>query len=139
MKKFFNEFKEFALRGNILNIAVGVIIGGAFQGVVTSLTNNLLSPIIGLFVGQNFDTLSVDVFGATITYGAFITSVINFLLLALVVFFLVKGMNKLFAAKAPAAEPAPEAPSTRTCPYCASEININAVRCPLCTSQLEQA
>jgi len=135
MKKFLNEFKDFALKGNVLNLAVGVIIGAAFQGVVNSLTENILSPIIGLLTRQNFDSLKLDVLGITLKYGAFITSVINFIIMAFVVFLLVRIMNQILAighekAKAPL-------PVKKQCPYCFSEIDIKAVRCPACTSKLE--
>ncbi|MGI6751865.1 MAG: large conductance mechanosensitive channel protein MscL [Anaerovoracaceae bacterium] len=137
MKKFFDEFKQFALQGNVMNLAVGIIIGAAFQGVVTSLTDNILSPIIGLFTGQNFDALMVEAFGVTIKYGAFITSVLDFLIMAFVVFLIVRGMNKLTSVNK---ETLPEPnPTTKTCPYCISEIDINAIRCPNCTSQLDGA
>jgi len=99
MKSFMKEFKEFALRGNVMTLAVGMIIGLAFQNVVTALTDNIISPIIGIFVGQNFDYLYVYVRGATIQYGAFITAVVNFIILALVVFLIVKAMNRLINEK----------------------------------------
>jgi len=133
MKKFLTEFKEFALRGNVMNLAVGVIIGGAFQGVVKSLTDNILSPIIGLFTGQNFDNLELAVVGVVIKYGAFLTSVINFFIMAFVVFLLVKGMNRIVEPKVEAKKE----PQKSTCPYCLSEINKAATRCPACTSKLE--
>ena len=95
MKGFFKEFKEFALKGNVMTLAVGMIIGLAFQNVVSSLTDNIISPIIGIFVGQNFDTLELVVRGATIRYGAFITSIADFIILAFIVFLMVKGMNSL--------------------------------------------
>jgi len=95
VKSFFNEFKEFAIKGNVMTLAVGMIIGLAFQDVVSSLTDNIISPIIGIFVGQNFDYLYLNVRGASIGYGAFITSIINFVILAFVVFLIVKGMNRL--------------------------------------------
>jgi large conductance mechanosensitive channel len=136
MKKFLNEFKEFALKGNVLNLAVGIIIGAAFQNIVTSLTNNILSPIIGLFARQNFDTLQLSIFGVDILYGAFITSVINFLIIAFVVFMLVKGINKLVALSAPPPAPAQGA-KTRKCPFCITEISIDAIRCPACTSHVD--
>ena len=135
MKKFLSEFKEFALQGNVMDLAIGVIIGAAFQNVVSALTDNILSPIIGLFVGQNFDGLSADVLGVTIKYGAFITSVINFIIMAFVVFLIVKLLNKASASRKKqdiAAEP-----DTQTCPYCCSEIPAKAIRCPECTSQLD--
>lgn len=134
MKKFLQEFKEFALKGNVLNLAVGVIIGGAFQGIVTSLTDNILSPIIGLFAGKNFDALHVNILDVTLTYGAFITSVINFLIMAFVVFVLVKGMNRIFSLTKK--EEALAAPTTKECPYCRSAIHLEASRCPHCTSEL---
>jgi len=135
MKKFLKEFKEFALRGNVMNLAIGVIIGAAFQGVVGSFTENIISPIIGLFVGQNFDTLQVTVLGATITYGAFITSVIDFIIMALVVFIMVRLISRALAAGQKEASP-PE-PTTKKCTFCMSEISIEATRCPSCTSHLE--
>jgi len=133
MKKFLNEFKTFALKGNVLNLAVGVIIGAAFQGVVSSLTDNILSPIIGLLTRQNFDSLMLEVLGITLKYGAFITSIINFIIMAFVVFLLVRLMNKILTIghdkeKAPLAK--------KKCGYCFSEIDINATRCPACTSIL---
>jgi len=135
MKSFIKEFKEFALKGNVMIFAVGVIIGGAFQGVVTSFTDNIISPVLGLFMGMNFDNLMFSAFGATIKYGAFLTSVINFVIMAFVVFLMVKGMNRLMSAgKDEEAEPA--APDARLCPYCKKEIHAEATRCPACTSQL---
>ena len=133
MRKFLNEFKEFAVRGNVMSLAVGVIIGGAFQGVVRSLTDNILSPIIGLFTRQNFDSLELNVIGITLRYGAFITSVINFIIMALVVFLLVRGMNRLLSLVEP---PKKETPPPRLCPYCKTAINKDATRCPACTSEL---
>ena len=132
MKKFLEEFKTFALRGNVMSLAVGVIIGSAFQGVVASLTDNLLSPIIGLFTRQNFDTLQLSVLGITLRYGAFITSVINFTIMAFVVFILVRGMNKLLSLGEQKKEP----PKPRLCPFCKTVIHLEATRCPACTSQL---
>ncbi len=137
MKNFFNEFKAFISKGNVMNLAVGVIIGAAFQGVVTSLTDNILSPIIGLFAGQNFDLLKLEVFGVTIAYGAFLTSLVNFIIMAFVIFLIVKLMNKLLAAGKKPEEQA-QAPTTKKCPYCCSDIHTEATRCPACTSQLGQ-
>ena len=135
MKKFLREFKEFALRGNVMNLAIGVIIGAAFQGVVSSLTENIISPIIGLFVGQNFDALQVTIGGATLMYGAFITSIIDFIIMAFVVFLIVKAINRLMSVGKK--EEAPAAPTTKKCTFCMSEIAIEATRCPHCTSVLE--
>ena len=134
MKKFFTEFREFVLRGNVLNLAVGVIIGAAFQSIVTSLTENILSPILGLFMGANFDELQVEAFGVKLRYGAFVTSVINFLILSFVVFLLVKFVNGILSINKKPAEPS--GPATRVCPYCMTNINIKATRCPACTSEI---
>ena len=133
IKKLLNEFKEFAVKGNALNLAVGVIIGAAFQGVVTSLTNDILSPIIGLFAGSNFDSLQIAVFGVTIRYGAFLTSVVNFIIMAFVVFLLVKFLSS-FQTITGGKKKAP-----RKCPYCATVIDDSATRCPACTSELKKA
>ena len=138
MKSFLKEFKEFALKSNAMAIAVGVIIGGAFQSVVTSLTENILSPIIGLFVGKNFDTLWFSVLGVTIKYGAFITSVINFIIIAFVVFLMVKGMNGLMTIHKED-KPAGDEPAARICPYCKTVLHPEATRCPACTSELDAA
>ena len=133
MKRFFKEFREFALRGNVISLAVGMIIGLAFQDVISSLTTNILSPIIGLFIGQNFDTLTLDAIGVTLYYGAFLTSVLNFIILALVVFLIVKGMNKLLDTKEENTDEIP----TPTCPFCKTTLSEGATRCPACTSVLE--
>ena len=130
LKKFLQEFKEFALRGNVMSLAVGVIIGSAFQGVVKSLTDNILSPIIGLFTRQNFDSLEFGVLGITLRYGAFITSVINFTIMAFVVFMLIRAMNKLLSLGEQKQEETP----ARLCPYCKSALHPDATRCPACTS-----
>lgn len=137
MKKFFREFKEFAMRGNVIDLAVGVIIGGAFQKIVNSLVKDVISPIIGLFAKQNFENLSVTFLGVTVNYGLFITEVINFIIMAFVIFLLVKGLNSLSKLRK-AEEIAEEAPTTKNCPYCCSEISINATRCPHCTSVIEE-
>ncbi len=136
MKKFIQEFKTFALRGNVIDLAVGVIIGGAFQGIVKSLTDDILSPIIGLFAKTNFNDVSCTILGVEIRYGAFITAVINFLIMAFLIFLLVKGMNKLASLGHKHKEEKPPEPTTKLCPYCFSEIPIQASRCPHCTSVL---
>lgn len=146
MKKFFKEFKEFISRGNVLNLAVGVIIGAAFQSIVKSLTDDIISPVIGLIFKADFKDLSIVVKEATATdpelairYGAFITAVINFVIMALVVFLIVKGVNKLMDLGKKKEEPAaPAAPTTKKCPYCMSEIAIEATRCPHCTSEIKE-
>ena len=135
MKKFFEEFKAFALKGNMMDMAIGVIIGGAFSTLVTSLTDNLISPILGILGKVNFDAMMWDVFGdgkLVFKYGAFITSVINFLIMAFVLFCLLKAVNKLTAlGKKPEA---PAEPTTKVCPFCCSEIPIKAVKCAHCGS-----
>jgi len=129
-----NEFTEFAVKGNAMNLAVGVIIGAAFQSVVASLTNDILSPIIGLFTGQNFDSLMISAFGVTIMYGSFITSVVNFIIMAFVVFLLVKFLNSVTSVTKKKPEPA-DTPQPRKCPFCMTVIDADATRCPACTSQ----
>ena len=132
------EFKEFALRGNVLDLAVGVIIGSAFQKLVTSLTNNLISPILGCFTEVDFSGWSLKIGNLNLTYGAFITDVINFIIMAFIVFLIVKFMNKL-SNLGKKEEPATVdvEPTTKICPHCYSEVNIKATRCPCCTSELE--
>jgi len=138
LKKLIKEFKEFTLRGNVMNLAVGIIIGAAFQNIVTSLTNNIISPLIGLFTGLNFDAWQFTIFGVEIKYGAFITSVINFIIMAFVIFLLVKLMNKILSAGKKQEAVVEKAPA-RKCPYCMTEVNVNATRCQACTSQIGEA
>lgn len=122
------------MRGNVLDLAVGVIIGAAFQAIVTSLTSDIISPFLGIFGGMNFDQLSFTINGATIAYGKFITAIINFLIMAFVIFLIVKLVNKIMSiGKKPQEEPEP---TTKKCPYCFSEIDINATKCPHCTSNI---
>ncbi len=134
MKKFFSEFKTFVMRGNVLDLAVGVIIGAAFQAIVTSLTNDIISPLLGIFGGMNFDQLSFEINGATIAYGKFITAVINFLIMAFVIFLFVKLINKVMSIGKKPEKPAE--PTTKKCPFCFSEIDIKATKCPHCTSNV---
>ena len=136
MRKLINEFKEFALRGNVIDLAVGVIIGAAFQNIVSSLTDDIISPLIGIIAKTDFKDLVLTVFGVNIKYGSFITAVINFFIMAIVLFALIKLMNK--AASLGKHEEAPAAPTTNKCPYCLSEIAIEATRCPHCTSILDE-
>lgn len=138
MKKFLNEFKEFIMRGDVLDLAVAVLVGAAFQSIVTSLTDNIISPVIGLFTRMNFDQLSVQIpyTDVIIKYGAFITSVINFLIMALIIFLIVKVINKIMTFGRKKEEQTQEE-TTKECPYCKSEISIDATRCPHCTSKLE--
>ena len=152
MKKFTKEFKEFALKGNVIDLAVGVIIGGAFGAIVTSLINDVIMPFVGLlFGGANFNEMykvlrlpegvTEDMFHSleeakelgvtTFNYGAFIATVINFIIMALIIFLMVKAINK-----ARNRNKEEEAPTTKKCPFCCTEIDINATRCPNCTSEL---
>jgi len=135
MKNFMNEFKKFICRGNVMDMAVGVIIGGAFTAIVTSLVNDVINPLLGIFGGMNFDQLVWNINGAEIAYGKFITAVINFLIMALIIFVIVRTMNKLSDNYSKKEEPA--APTTKKCPYCKSDIALDATRCPHCTSQLD--
>lgn len=138
MKKFLEEFKQFALRGNVMNLAVGVIIGGAFSAITNSLVNDIISPLIGLVANTDLSYLVLTVRGVEVRYGAFLTAVINFVIMAFVIFLLVKGINALMDLGKKKEEPAPPAPpTTRKCPYCMSEIAIEATRCPHCTSSLD--
>ena len=132
MKKFIEEFKAFALRGNVMDMAIGVIIGGAFTSIVTSLTENLINPIIGLLGGTDLSGFVLNLGGVELRYGAFITSIINFLIMAFVLFCLLKAVNKLTAlGKKPEA---PAESTTKVCPFCCSEIPIKAVTCAHCGS-----
>ncbi|MCQ2513490.1 MAG: large conductance mechanosensitive channel protein MscL [Ruminococcus sp.] len=136
MKKFFGEFKTFIMRGNVLDLAVGVIIGAAFQAIVTSLTEDIISPVLGLFGGMNFDQykLSLNDGALVIGYGKFLTAIINFLIMAFVIFLIVKLVNRVMAIGQK--EEAEAEPTTKKCPYCCSEIDIEATKCPHCTSDI---
>lgn len=138
---FISEFKKFIMRGNVLDMAVGVIVGGAFTSIVTSLNQDILTPIIGIFGGTDFSYLTVTLGNGenapVLSYGNFITAVINFLITALVIFLLVKGINKV-SDKFNRKEEVQEAPTTKECPYCKSQIAIGATRCPHCTSELSE-
>ncbi|MCI8699845.1 MAG: large conductance mechanosensitive channel protein MscL [Clostridia bacterium] len=136
MRKIFKEFKDFALRGNVLDLAVGVIIGSAFQNIVKSLTTNIISPILGCFSEVDFSSFSLKIGNLNLTYGAFITDVINFIIMAFIVFLIVKFMNKLANLGKKEAVPVVKEATTKICPHCFSEINIKADRCPFCTSEL---
>lgn len=136
MKKFLADFKKFALRGNVLDMAVGVIVGGAFTGIVTALTTNFINPLLSVVMTG---TPGVDANGVAWTFGAavsaFLTTVVNFIITALVLFCLIRSINKLMSiGKKPAA---PAAPTTKKCPYCLSEIPLEATRCAHCTSELK--
>lgn len=132
MKKFFQEFKEFALRGNVMDMAIGIIIGGAFSGIVTSLTDNFIYPIIYVITGQaTYTTADVANFASS-----FLSGVVNFIILAFILFCLIKAINKALTVGKKEEEPA--APTTKVCPFCKSEIPIEATRCAHCTSELPQ-
>ncbi|MBW6411629.1 large conductance mechanosensitive channel protein MscL [Clostridium weizhouense] len=137
MKKFLGEFKQFALKGSVIDLAVGVLIGGAFQGIVKSLTDDIISPVIGMFANKDFSDLTFEIFGATIKYGSFITTVINFLIMAFLIFLLIKAMNKLSDLGKQDDAQAQNEITTKKCPFCYSEIDMKATRCPNCTSQLD--
>jgi len=140
VKKLFSEFKAFIAKGSVVDLAVGVIIGAAFKTIVDSLVSDVISPIIGLVADTNFTDLVWQIGGVSIRYGAFITAIINFLLMAAVLFLLVKAISatrglggKLRRGEAQA----PAAPTEKTCPYCKSAIAVDATRCPHCTSEVE--
>ena len=136
MKNFMNEFKKFICRGNVMDMAVGIIIGGAFTAIVNSLVADIITPLLGLFGGMNFDQYVWNITGdVTLAYGKFITAIINFLIMALVIFFLVRTINKVSEKYGKKEEP--KALTTKKCPYCKNDIAIDATRCPHCTSQLE--
>ena len=124
------EFREFAIRGNVMDLAVAVIIGGAFGKIITSLVNDVLMPLIGLVIGGvNFSELSVTVGEAVIKWGAFVQSIIDFIIVAFVIFMMVRAMNRLKREE-------PVTPTTKECPHCFTTIPLKAARCPNCTSQL---
>lgn len=142
------EFKEFAMRGNVLDMAIGIIIGAAFGKIISSFVNDILMPPIGLLLGGvDFSDLFINLSGkpyaslaeakaagaATINYGVFLNTVLDFVIVAFVVFLLVRQVNRL--RRQP--EPAPAAPTTKECPYCLSVISLRATRCPYCTSDLQ--
>jgi large conductance mechanosensitive channel len=125
------EFREFAMRGNVLDLAIAVIIGGAFGKIVASLVEDIIMPLIGLIIGGiDFNSLAFTVGSAQVTYGSFIQNVVDFLIVAFVIFLIIRTMNR-FKKPAPAA-----APTTKECPRCFTTIPLKATRCPNCTSEL---
>lgn len=132
MKKFFAEFKEFALRGNVLDMAIGIIIGGAFTGIVTSLTDNFITPILNVLTGAATYNMN-DVAGFA---SAFVATVLNFIITVFILFCLIKGINKIMTIGKKPEEPA--APTTKTCPFCKSEIPLEATKCAHCTSDIPE-
>ena len=142
------EFRDFAMRGNVVDLAIAVVLGGAFGKIIASLVNDILMPLIGLFLGGlSFSGLFIALDGgtyetleaakaagaATLTYGAFIQAIVDFLIIAFVIFLIVRSMNRM---KKQEPTPAPAEPTTKECPHCFSTISIKATRCPNCTSQL---
>jgi len=126
------EFKEFIMRGNVLDLAVAVIIGGAFGKIIGSLVNDILMPFIGaLFGGSNFRNLFFTVNGVEIFWGLFVQAIVDFLLVAFAIFIIVKAANSTKKT------PPPADPTTKECPHCFSVISIKATRCPNCTSELK--
>jgi len=138
---FLDEFKKFIMRGNVVDMAVGVIVGGAFTSIVTSLNQDILTPILGIFGGTDFSYLTVTLGSGenapVLNYGNFITALINFLITAFVIFVLIKVINSVSDKLNGKKEEAPTAPAVKMCPYCRSEIHIDATRCPHCTSVIE--
>lgn len=149
MKKFFSEFKEFIAKGNVIDLAVGVIIGGAFSNIVKSLVENIITPLISLLTknvalaekfvtldGSEYATLAeaTEAGAAVLSYGVFVQGVIDFLITAFVIFIMVKVINKIRSTGKK--EEVEEAPTTKACPFCKSEIAIDATRCPNCTSEI---
>ncbi|HIZ16727.1 MAG TPA: large conductance mechanosensitive channel protein MscL [Firmicutes bacterium] len=162
-KGIIHEFREFALRGNVIDLAVGVIIGASFQSIVNSVVNDIIMPVVGIFGNSDFSNKFIMLYnpyekiagytentvltlaeakanGPVLAYGSFITAVINFIIMAVVIFALVKIINKLknltIGKLEHANEAAPAAPTTKKCPFCQMEISVNAVKCPHCTSDL---
>ncbi len=149
---FFKEFKDFISKGNVIDLAVGVIIGGAFSGIVNNLVTNIVTPAISLLTGKvSFTDLFIALDGgeyatlaaaqeagaATLNYGLFIQAVIDFIITAFVIFLLVKGINKIRSLGKKEEEVVEAAPTTKVCPFCKSEISIDATRCAHCTSEVE--
>lgn len=136
MKKFLAEFKEFISKGNVLDLAVGVIIGGAFSSIVTALTDNIINPLINCIGGAEIQGKIHLVGDNYIDYGAFISAIINFIIMAFIIFLIVKAVNKMMSIGKKEEEEAHAAPTTKICPFCKSEIDIDAVKCPHCTSDI---
>lgn len=144
---FIKEFRDFAMKGNVVDLATGVIIGGAFGKIVTSLVSDIIMPLISLATGKlDFNNMFLSLDGgnyatydaakaagaSTLNYGAFITNIIDFLIIAFSIFIIIKQLNRFKR------EPAPATPTTKSCPFCQSVIHLDAMRCPNCTSDLSQ-
>lgn len=142
LKNFLKEFKTFALKGNVLDMAIGIIIGANFSKIVDSLVKDIMMPPFGMILGKvDFSdlklSLGTEADAATINYGAFLNTVISFAIVAFAVFLLVKAVNKLKAKEEAASTPAP-APTTKKCPYCCMDVDLKAKKCPYCTSALKK-
>lgn len=143
-KGFFEEFKKFVLRGNVVDLAVGVIIGGAFQAIVKSLVDDIVMPLVGMVTGnidfsQRVWRIGEGEFAATVTWGNFVTAILNFLIMSFVIFCFIKLINVITEkALKKKDEPKEEEPTTKKCPYCCTEIDIKAVKCPHCTSDIKE-
>ena len=138
MKKLWNEFKAFAFKGNVIDLAVGMIIGSSFTDIVKSLVNSVLMPLLSLITGKtNYSQMYWMIGSTQIPYGQFLQAVFNFAAIAVCIFFLVKVINKLNSIKKKEEAPAPKKEPARLCPYCYQEIHKEATRCPHCTSELQ--
>ena len=136
-KSFFKEFKDFILRGNVMDLAVGVIIGAAFKDIVDALTSDFINPLINSVGGAEIGG-TIEIWGGQyLNYGHFLTAVINFVIMAFILFVMLKSVNKIMTL-GKKKEEAEEASTTKKCPYCLSEIDIEATKCPHCTSDLEK-
>lgn len=140
MKKMFSEFKTFIMRGNVMDLAVAVIIGGAFQAIVTSLSNSVITPFIQMVIGSLTGQKTIAEMTAVlnvgpIMFGDFVSAIINFLIMSVIIFALVKIINRVASIRKK--EEIEEEPTTKKCPYCCSEIDIEAIKCPHCISELE--
>lgn len=132
-KNFLGEFKTFVLRGNVMDLAVAVIIGAAFQTIINSLVNDVISPFIGIFAKMDFSYLSFEINGVAIKYGSFLTAIINFLIMTFIIFIIIRLLNRLMSIGKKEKEA-----ETKKCIYCKTEIDASAVRCPHCTSVLDE-
>ncbi len=138
MKKFFNEFKAFIAKGNVMDLAVGVIIGGAFSGIVTSLTDNIINPLINCIGGAEIQGKIHLIGDNYIDYGSFISAVINFVIMAFIIFCIVKAANKAMTIGKKKEEKAKPMPTTKICPFCKSEIPVDALKCRYCASDISE-
>jgi large conductance mechanosensitive channel len=138
IKKFLEEFKAFAMRGNVLDMAVGVVVGAAFKAIVDSLVADIISPLIGIIFSADFSDVVLTINNSPIAIGNFINAIINFLIVAFTMFVVIKAANTASSLRKKKEDEAPAAPTTKICPFCQSEISIKATRCPHCTSELDK-